>query len=132
MPEIHVYALKGPSLDQKRTLVREATSAMEEHFKVTKDWVQISFFEVDGETRASHGLMYVDGPPMERDITEVQIFALEGRTIDQRRALSKALNRIFEDHYDAKHVVISFIEITPGYKANHGQLYIDGNYIPQT
>jgi len=63
MPEIHVYAAEGRSLDQKRQLVKEITDAVVKNFQVDPDVVVVQIIEAPKTMKARGGVLFSERPP---------------------------------------------------------------------
>ena len=58
MPEIHVHAVEGRTLDQKRPLVRDITAAVAKNFAVAPDRVMVQIIESAKENKAKGGILF--------------------------------------------------------------------------
>ena len=58
MPEIVVYALEGRSVDQKRGLVKDLTSAMVKNYGVPADAVVVTVVEPAKHDKAKGGVLF--------------------------------------------------------------------------
>ena len=63
MPEVHVYAAEGRSLDQKRQLVKEITDAVVKNFQVDPDVVVVQIIEAPKTMKARGGVLFSERPP---------------------------------------------------------------------
>jgi 4-oxalocrotonate tautomerase len=64
MPEIHVYAAEGRSLDQKRQLVKDITDAVVRNFAVPPEVVVVQIIEAPKTSKARGGVLFSEqGPP---------------------------------------------------------------------
>jgi len=63
MPEVVIYALEGRSVDQKRGLVRDVTSAVVKNFNVPADAVVVTLVESAATDKAKGGLLFADRQP---------------------------------------------------------------------
>ena len=65
MPEIVVYALEGRSVDQKRGLVKDLTSAMVKNYGVPADVVVVTVVETAKHDKAKGGVLFseMSAPP---------------------------------------------------------------------
>ncbi len=60
MPEIYVHAVEGRTLDQKRALVRDITTAVAKNFNVAADRVMVQIVESPKENKAKGGVLFSD------------------------------------------------------------------------
>lgn len=60
MPEIIVHALNGPSVEQKRALIRDLTDAVVRNYNVDADSVTINIVEFVRENKARGGVLLTD------------------------------------------------------------------------
>jgi 4-oxalocrotonate tautomerase len=58
MPEIYVYAVEGRTLDQKRALIQDITSATVKHFKVAPETVMVQIIESPRHNKAKGGVLF--------------------------------------------------------------------------
>lgn len=58
MPEIIIYAVEGRTLEQKRGLVKDVTSAVAKHFDVAPEAVVIQIVEAPKESKAKGGVLF--------------------------------------------------------------------------
>ena len=58
MPEIHVHAVEGRTLDQKRALVRDITDAVVKNFTVAADSVMVQIVESPKHKKAKVGVLF--------------------------------------------------------------------------
>jgi 4-oxalocrotonate tautomerase len=63
MPEIHVYAAEGRSLDQKRQLVREITDSVVRNFGIDPQFVVVQIIEAPKTAKARGGVLFSELPP---------------------------------------------------------------------
>jgi 4-oxalocrotonate tautomerase len=63
MPEIHIYAVEGRTLEQKRQLVRDITDAVVRNFAVPADVVVIQIIEAPKTSKARGGVLFSEQPP---------------------------------------------------------------------
>jgi 4-oxalocrotonate tautomerase len=63
MPEIHVYAAEGRSLDQKRQLVKEITESVVRNFSVPPEVVVVQIIEAPKTLKARGGVLFSEMPP---------------------------------------------------------------------
>jgi 4-oxalocrotonate tautomerase len=64
MPEIHIYAAEGRTLDQKRRLVREITEAVVRNFAVPAEVVVVQIIEAPKASKARGGVLFSEQPPL--------------------------------------------------------------------
>jgi 4-oxalocrotonate tautomerase len=62
MPEIHVYAAEGRSMDQKRQLVREITDSVVRNFAVDANLVVVQIIEAPKTAKARGGVLFSEQP----------------------------------------------------------------------
>lgn len=62
MPEIIVYMLEGRSLDEKRALVKDLTTAVTKNIGAPAEAVTVSLVETPRESKAKAGVMFSDMP----------------------------------------------------------------------
>jgi len=60
MPEVHIHATRGHSVEQKRLVVKEITDTLSRHFNINPDWVLITFIEASPDSKAQGGKLYID------------------------------------------------------------------------
>ena len=58
MPEVVVYALEGRSVDQKRGLVKDITSALVKNYGVPADAVVVTVVETAKHDKAEGGVLF--------------------------------------------------------------------------
>lgn len=58
MPEVYIHAVAGPSLEQKRALVKDITEAVVKNFKVGADAVMVQIVESSKENKAKGGVLF--------------------------------------------------------------------------
>ena len=58
MPEVVVYALEGRSVDQKRGLVKDITSALVKNYGVPADAVVVTVVETAKHDKAKGGVLF--------------------------------------------------------------------------
>jgi 4-oxalocrotonate tautomerase len=63
MPEIHVYAAEGRTLDQKRQLVKEITASVVRIFSVPAEFVVVQIIEAPKNLKARAGVLFSEQPP---------------------------------------------------------------------
>jgi 4-oxalocrotonate tautomerase len=65
MPEVVVYALEGRSVDQKRGLVKDITSALVKNYGVPADAVVVTVVETAKHDKAKGGVLFseMSAPP---------------------------------------------------------------------
>lgn len=63
MPEIHIYAAEGRTLEQKRQLVRDITDAVVRNFVVPADVVVVQIIEAPKTSKARGGVLFSEQPP---------------------------------------------------------------------
>ena len=66
MPEIHVYAAEGRSLDQKRQLAKEITDSVVRIFSVPAEYVVVQIIEAPKTMKARGGVLFSEQPPAKR------------------------------------------------------------------
>ena len=66
MPEVIVYAVEGRSLDQKRGLIKDITSAVVRNFDVDAEAVTIQIVEAPKTSKATGGFLFSERPPAKR------------------------------------------------------------------
>lgn len=66
MPEIIVYAVEGRTLDQKKALVKDITSAVVRNFDVEAEAVTIQIVEAPKTSKAKGGIMFSERAPAKR------------------------------------------------------------------
>jgi 4-oxalocrotonate tautomerase len=62
MPEIHVYAAEGRTLDQKRQLVKDITDAVVRNFVVPPEVVVVTIIEAPKASKARGGVLFSEQP----------------------------------------------------------------------
>jgi len=63
MPEIHVYAAEGRTVEQKRQLVREITDAVVRNFSVPPEVVVVQIIEAPKTSKARGGVLFSEEQP---------------------------------------------------------------------
>ena len=63
MPEIIVYAVEGRSIDQKRALVKDITTAVVKNFDVDVDAVTVQIVEAPKTSKAKGGVLFSERMP---------------------------------------------------------------------
>ena len=135
MPRITVEMLEGRTLDQKRALTKAISTVAAECFNIPMEYVLIRFVEVRFEDFASDNELRCDstlkeGKPVygKRLEPRVTIQLLEGRTLDQKRALVKhTAEKIAEIlAVPLKDVLIYVLEMKKDELAFGGVFPIDG------
>ena len=63
MPEIHVYAAEGRTIEQKRQLVKEITESVVRNFSVEPQFVVVQIIEAPKTSKARAGVLFSDQPP---------------------------------------------------------------------
>jgi len=63
MPEIHVYAAEGRSLEQKRQLVKDITDAVVRNFTVPPEMVVVQIIEAPKTLKARGGVLFSEQAP---------------------------------------------------------------------
>ena len=58
MPEVHVYAIEGRSVEQKRGLCKDITEAVMKNFNVPADAVIVEIMEAKKTDKAKGGVMF--------------------------------------------------------------------------
>lgn len=58
MPEVYVYAVEGRTLDQKRSLIKDITGSVTEHFKVAPETVMVQIIESPRHNKAKGGVLF--------------------------------------------------------------------------
>lgn len=58
MPEVIVYMVQGRTLDQKRGLIQDITTAVEKNCGVPKDAVTIQIIEAPKTDKAKGGVLF--------------------------------------------------------------------------
>jgi 4-oxalocrotonate tautomerase len=66
MPEVVVYAVEGRSVEQKRGLMKDITSAVVKNYGVPAEAVVITVVETTKENKAKGGVLFSDmgAPPV--------------------------------------------------------------------
>jgi 4-oxalocrotonate tautomerase len=64
MPEIHVYAAEGRTLDQKRKLMKEITDAVVRNFGVAPEVVVVQIIEAPKTSKARGGVLFSERDPL--------------------------------------------------------------------
>jgi 4-oxalocrotonate tautomerase len=62
MPEVVVYALEGRSVEQKRGLVKDITSALVKNYGVPVDSVVVTVVETAKHDKAKGGVLFSEMP----------------------------------------------------------------------
>jgi 4-oxalocrotonate tautomerase len=62
MPEVVVYLLEGRSLEQKRGLVQDITSAVVKHVGAPAESVTVSLIETAKSAKAKGGVLFSEMP----------------------------------------------------------------------
>jgi 4-oxalocrotonate tautomerase len=62
MPEVVVYLAEGRTLDQKRGLVQDITSAVAKNCSVSPDVVTVSLLETPKHHKAKGGVLFSERP----------------------------------------------------------------------
>jgi 4-oxalocrotonate tautomerase len=62
MPEVVVYLAEGRTLDQKRGLVQDITSAVVKNCAVPPDVVTVSLMETPKHNKAKGGVLFSERP----------------------------------------------------------------------
>jgi 4-oxalocrotonate tautomerase len=62
MPEVVVYMVEGRSLDQKRGLVKDITTAVMKNAGAPADAVTVSLVETPKNSKAKGGVLFSDMP----------------------------------------------------------------------
>lgn len=60
MPEVHVFAAEGRSIEQKRALAREISEAVARNFNSPIDAVTVQFIECKLHDKAKGGVLFSD------------------------------------------------------------------------
>lgn len=58
MPEIYVHAVEGRTLDQKRALVKDITTAVVKHFGSPPEAVMVQIVESPKHNKAKGGVLF--------------------------------------------------------------------------
>jgi 4-oxalocrotonate tautomerase len=66
MPEIIVYAVEGRSLEQKRGLLKDITSAVVKNFDVEPEQVVVQIVEAPKTMKAKGGVLFSERPPAKK------------------------------------------------------------------
>jgi 4-oxalocrotonate tautomerase len=66
MPEVVVYALEGRSVDQKRALMKDITTAVVKNFGAPADAVTVTLIETPRTDKAKGGVLFSEmgAPPV--------------------------------------------------------------------
>ena len=64
MPEVVVYALEGRTLDQKRGLMKDITTAVVKNSGVATEAVTITLVETPKINKAQGGVLFADKQPV--------------------------------------------------------------------
>jgi 4-oxalocrotonate tautomerase len=62
MPEIHVYAAEGRSLDQKRQLMKEITDSVVRIWSVPSEFVVVQIIEAPKTMKSRGGVPFSEQP----------------------------------------------------------------------
>jgi len=60
MPEIYIYAIEGRTLDQKRALIEDITSAVVKNFGSDPSNVVVQIVETPSHNKAKGGILFSD------------------------------------------------------------------------
>ena len=60
MPEIYIYAIEGRTLDQKRALIQDITSAVVKNFGSDPFNVVVQIVETPSHNKAKGGVLFSD------------------------------------------------------------------------
>lgn len=63
MPEIHVYAAEGRTLDQKRQLMKDITDAVVRNFGVAPELVVVQIIEAPKTCKSRGGVLFSEQTP---------------------------------------------------------------------
>jgi 4-oxalocrotonate tautomerase len=63
MPEIHVYAAEGRTLEQKRQLVMDITEAVVRNFAVPAEVVVVQIIEAPKTSKGRGGVLFSEQAP---------------------------------------------------------------------
>ena len=66
MPEVIVYAVEGRSLDQKRALVKDLTTAVMKNFDVEAEAVTVQIVEAPKTSKAKGGVLFSERAPAKK------------------------------------------------------------------
>ena len=66
MPEIIVYAVEGRSLEQKRGLLKDITSAVVKNFDVEPEQVTVQIVEAPKAMKSKGGVLFSERPPAKK------------------------------------------------------------------
>jgi 4-oxalocrotonate tautomerase len=66
MPEVIIYAVEGRTLDQKRGLMKDITSAVMRNFDVEAEAVTVQLIEAPKTSKAKGGVLFSERPPAKR------------------------------------------------------------------
>jgi 4-oxalocrotonate tautomerase len=66
MPEIIVYAVEGRSLEQKRGLLRDITSAVVKNFDVEPEQVTVQIVEAPKTMKSKGGVLFSERGPAKK------------------------------------------------------------------
>jgi 4-oxalocrotonate tautomerase len=58
MPEVHVFAAEGRTVDQKRALAKEISESVARHFKSPIEAVTVQFIEAKLHDKAKGGVLF--------------------------------------------------------------------------
>jgi 4-oxalocrotonate tautomerase len=60
MPEVYVHAIEGRTIEQKRALVADITTAVVKHFQVPAENVMVQIVESPRYNKAKGGVLFSD------------------------------------------------------------------------
>jgi 4-oxalocrotonate tautomerase len=63
MPEIHIYAAEGRTMEQKRQLIKDVTQAVVHNFGVPPEIVVVQMIEAPKTAKARGGVLFSELPP---------------------------------------------------------------------
>ena len=63
MPEIYVHMVEGRTIEQKRALVQDLTTATVKHLGVEPASVMVEIVETPRHNKAKGGILFSDRPP---------------------------------------------------------------------
>jgi 4-oxalocrotonate tautomerase len=63
MPEIHVFAAEGRTLDQKRQLMKDITDAVVRNFGVAPEAVVVQIIEAPKTNKSRGGILFSEQAP---------------------------------------------------------------------
>lgn len=64
MPEIHVFAAEGRTMDQKRQLMKDITDAVVRNFGVAADLVVVQIIEAPKSSKSRGGVLFSERDPL--------------------------------------------------------------------